>query len=189
MSGAEAPARLGAAGEPPRSPVVVRETERLVLRHMARTDADFILGLLNEPSFLRFVGDRGVRTVEDAESYISNGPMASYARFGFGLFLCALRSDDRPIGMCGLLKRDSLPDVDIGFALRPAFWSQGYAAEAATAVLALARETFGLARVVAITNPDNEASNSLLQRLGFQLEDRITMPGETRELNYFGLQL
>src|SRR5580693_8807982 len=114
----------------------VLETERLVLRRMTEADAAFILGLLNEPSFLHFIGDRHVHTLDAAREYIVSGPMASYARHGFGLYLTLRKEDDVPIGICGLLKRDTLDDVDIGFALVPAFWSQGYASEAAGAMFA-----------------------------------------------------
>ena len=112
------------------------ETPRLELRRLTVDDAPFMLGLLNEPSFIQFIGDRGVRTIEEAQTYISLGPMASYARFGFGLYLVELKSPRTPIGICGILKREELPEPDIGFAFRPAFWSQGYAWEAASAVKA-----------------------------------------------------
>jgi ribosomal-protein-alanine N-acetyltransferase len=115
-------------------PVGVLTTPRLALRELTETDAPFMLQLLNEPSFIRNIGDRGVRTVEDAREYITNGPQASYARFGFGLYLVELRPALTPIGICGLLKRDQLPEPDIGFAFLPAYWSQGYAKEAAAAV-------------------------------------------------------
>src|SRR5688572_10804905 len=91
-------------------------TDRLILRELTLDDAEFILGLVNEPSWLRFIGDRGVRTLDDARAYISNGPMKSYERNGFGLYLTALKGAGTPIGMCGLIKRDGLDDVDVGFA-------------------------------------------------------------------------
>ena len=112
--------------------MTVIETERLVLRHLSTEDAGFILELLNEPSFIRNIGDRGVRTIEGANTYILNGPVASYARNGFGLYLVKLKETDESIGMCGLIKRDTLDDVDIGYALLPRFWSKGYAVEIGT---------------------------------------------------------
>ena len=124
----------------------VLETPRLVLRWVTTDDAPFIHELLNEPSFIQFIGDKGVRTLDDARNYILTGPVASYQRFGFGLYLVLLKETGAPIGMCGLLKRDTLPDVDVGYALRPAFWLQGYAYEAALAVLAHGREAFGETR-------------------------------------------
>jgi RimJ/RimL family protein N-acetyltransferase len=167
--------------------MTVLETARLRLRHLTPEDAPFILGLLNEPSWLRFIGDRGVRTLEDAHRYIENGPMAMYARHGFGLYLMALKDGGVPIGLCGLLRRAGLDDVDIGFALLPAYWSHGYAFEAAAAVLAHARDVLGLPRVVAITTPDNEASARLLEKLGFGLERTITLPHDPQPLRLFSL--
>lgn len=167
--------------------MTVLETARLCLRHLTPEDAPFILGLLNEPSWLRFIGDRGVRTLDDARRYIENGPMAMYARHGFGLYLTALKDEDVPIGLCGLLRRAGLDDVDIGFALLPAYWSHGYAFEAAAAVLAHARDVLGLPRVVAITTPDNAASARLLEKLGFCLERTITLPHDPQPLHLFSL--
>lgn len=157
--------------------MIVLETERLVLRRVTTDDAPFILELLNEPSFLEFIGDKGVRTLEDARNYILTGPMASYERFGFGLYLVLRKPGDTPLGMCGLLKRDTLPDVDVGYALRPGFWGQGYAFEAASAVLAHGREAFGLRRIVAITSPGNASSKALLEKLGLRYEQSLTLAG------------
>jgi RimJ/RimL family protein N-acetyltransferase len=153
--------------------MTVLETERLLLRRFTVDDAGFILTLLNEPAFLRYIGDKKVRSLDDARQYIFNGPMASYARHGFGLNCVELRASGMPIGMCGLLKRDELPDPDIGFALLPEFRNQGLAFEAAEAVLKDARD---LQRVLAITSLDNEASINLLERLGFRFEKIVTSP-------------
>ena len=158
----------------------VLETERLLLRHFTTEDAEFILALLNEPSFLRYIGDKKVRNLEDARQYILNGPVASYERNGFGLYVVELKEQHTPIGMCGLLKREELPDPDIGFALLPGFWNKGFAFEAATAVLKQARESLHLPRILAITSLDNEASIQLLERLGFTFE-RVIKPSEDRE--------
>jgi ribosomal-protein-alanine N-acetyltransferase len=125
-------------------------TERLELREFSAADADFVLRLLNEPSFLRYIGDRGVRTSEDARRYIADGPVAGYARHGHGLLRVLRKSDGAGIGMCGVLKRDTLPDPDIGFSFLPQYWSQGYALEAARAVMAHARGVLGLERILAI---------------------------------------
>jgi len=146
------------------------KTERLILRELTLDDAPFILTLLNEPSFLRFIGDKKVRTLEAARQYILNGPMASYARHGFGLNLVSLNDSQTPIGMCGLLKREELPDPDIGFAFVPDFWGKGFAFESAAAVMNDARERLKLTRVLAIVNPDNDASIKLLERLGLKFE-------------------
>jgi RimJ/RimL family protein N-acetyltransferase len=150
--------------------MTVLETERLILRHFSTHDAPFILALLNEPSFLRYIGDKKVRSLEDARQYILEGPVATYERHGFGLYQVELKDLHTPIGMCGLLKRDDLPQPDIGFAFLPAFWNSGFAFEAATAVLTDARKRLKFDRILAIVNPDNDASIRLLQKLGFGFE-------------------
>lgn len=157
--------------------MTVLETGRLVLRRVTTDDAPFILELLNEPSFLEFIGDKGVRNLDDARRYILTGPVASYERFGFGLYLVLLKAGDTPIGMCGLVKRETLPDVDVGYALRPAYWGQGYAFEAASAVLTHGREAFGLRRIVAIASPGNAGSKALLEKLGLRFEQALSLPG------------
>jgi len=163
----------------------VLRTERLVLDQLDERDAAFILGLLNEPSFLRYIGDRGVRSLEDARRYIREGPVAGYERYGHGLLRVALKGGDSPIGMCGVLKRDTLPDPDIGFSFLPAYWSQGYAHEAAVAVMRHAREVLHLDRVLAITTHDNLASMQLLGKLGFQYQRMIRLGDDPTELRLF----
>ena len=161
-------------------------TERLVLRELGDADADFIVRLLNEPSFLHFIGDRGVRTAADARRYLLEGPIASYARNGFGLHLVEL-GDATPIGICGLLWRDTLDAPDIGFAFLPEFWGRGYALESAAAVLAYAHQVLRVARVVAIVSPDNDRSIGVLGKLGLRFERTITWPEEATELNLYGI--
>src|SRR5215204_6553488 len=156
------------------------ETQRLFLRPVTVDDAQFILTLLNEPSFLRYIGDKQVRNLEDARQYILNGPVASYERNGFGLYLVELKETYTLIGMCGFLKREELPDPDIGFAFLPEFWNQGFAFEAATGMLQDACERLRLQRLLAITSLDNDASIKLLQRLGFKFE-KVTRLAEDRE--------
>ena len=163
----------------------VLETDRLNLRRISTDDAEFILQLLNEPSFLQFIGDRGVRTLDDARNYIRNGPMASYERFGFGLYLTELKEPRVPIGMCGLLKRDTLEDVDIGFAFVPQYWKQGYAMESAAAVMAHAKDALGLNRLAAITSPENETSIALLLKLGMRFEKLTRLTEEAPEIKLF----
>jgi RimJ/RimL family protein N-acetyltransferase len=165
------------------------ETPRLSLDLLTEDDADFILALLNEPSFLRFIGDRGVRTADDARRYIREGPVASYERHGFGLYLVRLREDGRPLGMCGLLKRDTLDDVDIGFAFSPEFWGNGYARESASAVVNHARQDFALSRLVAIVSPDNQASIAVLEALGFRFEEARQLTPDAEEIQLFGCAL
>ncbi|MCU1308948.1 MAG: Ribosomal-protein-alanine acetyltransferase [Candidatus Angelobacter sp.] len=168
-------------------PVNVLETDRLALRRILMDDAAFILQLLNEPSFLRFIGDRGVRTLDDAQNYILNGPIASYERFGFGLWLTLLKESGVPIGICGLLKRETLKDVDLGFAFLPQFWHKGYAMESATAVMTYGRTTFGLKRIVAITSPDNDSSIAVLEKLGFVFEEMVRLSKDD-EVKLFGVE-
>ena len=170
-------------------PLPVIETPRLALHRLTTDDADFILELLNEPSFLRFIGDKGVRTRDDACQYILTGPMASYDRFGFGLYRVERKDGGEPIGMCGLLKRESLEDADVGFAFLPRFWSNGFALESAAAVLAHGRQTWGLKRILAITSPDNEASIRLLAKLGFRFERMARLSEETPEIKVFAAEV
>lgn len=152
---------------------------------MTLDDAEFILRLLNEPSFLQNIGDRKVRTIEDAVNYIENGPRASYERFGFGLFLVEEKETGMPTGMCGLLKRDTLADPDIGFAFVPEYWSNGYGLESATAVLEWARNKFGFDRVAAITSPDNSRSIRLLEKMGFEFQGLKELTGGEPAIKLF----
>ena len=165
--------------------LIVLETERLILRKLTIDDAEFVLELLNTPSFLRYIGDRGVRNLEDAAQYILNRLIVSYERNGFGLYLVELKVGGVPIGISGLVKRDTLPDADIGFAFLPAYWSQGYAIESAVAVMDYAREVLGLTRIVAITSLDNEASAKLLGKIGLRFERLIKLSEDTEEVKLF----
>jgi len=162
-------------------------TERLLVRGFDTNDAEFILELLNQPSFIQFIGDKGVRSVDDARNYITTGPIESYRRHGFGLYLVELKDRKVPIGMCGVLKRESLPDPDLGFAFLPEYWGKGYAFEAASAALDQARDFFKLARILAITNPDNDASIKLLAKLGFQFERVMKLSTDSDEVKLFSL--
>jgi RimJ/RimL family protein N-acetyltransferase len=165
--------------------VKILETERLVLRRMTVEDAEFIFELVNEAAFIRNIGDKGVQTLEDARNYILNGPVASYAKFGFGLYLVALRENGEAIGICGLLKRDSLEDVDIGFAFLESYRRKGFAYESASAVMAYGRNALGLKRIVAITSPDNEGSIRVLGKIGLRFEKMIRMPGSDEDTRLF----
>jgi RimJ/RimL family protein N-acetyltransferase len=164
---------------------IVLETQRLTLRELTAGDAPFILKLLNEAGFLEFIGDKGVRSLADARQYIAKGPVDSYRRHGFGLYLTSLRDSGTPIGICGLVKRDALPDVDVGFAFLTQFWSKGYASEAAAAVLAYGETILGLKRIVAITAPGNRGSMAVLEKIGLRLEGKIRLAQEGPELNLY----
>jgi RimJ/RimL family protein N-acetyltransferase len=163
----------------------VIQTERLVLRQLDLNDAEFILELLNEAAFLRFIGDKGVRTLSDARSYILKGPIDSYGRHGFGLYATCLL-DGTPAGICGLVKRDGLADVDVGFALLSRHRSKGYAVESASAVLAYARRVLRLQRIVAITSPENLVSIAVLEKIGLKFERTIRLAEHSPELKLFG---
>jgi RimJ/RimL family protein N-acetyltransferase len=167
----------------------VLETDRLTLRRISIEDAEFMLQLLNEPSFLRYIGDKGVRTIDDARKYILEGPIASYDRFGFGLYLTELKETRVPIGICGLLKRETLEDVDIGFALMPQFWKQGYALESATAVMAYAKDVVGLGRLAAVTSPNNDKSISVLTKLGMEFQRLTKLADDAPEVKLFAANL
>jgi RimJ/RimL family protein N-acetyltransferase len=173
----------------PATAAAVIETERLLLRKLDFPDAEFILALLNQESFLRFIGDRGVRTLADAYEYIAKGPLYSYHRHGYGLYLTSLRSDGAPVGICGLVKRAGLDDVDVGFALMPQYCSRGYASEAAAAVLEYARRVFGMRRVVAITTAGNDASIAVLKKIGMRFEGMIRLPEHDDEMKLFAVAI
>ena len=163
----------------------ILETERLTLRQFTTDDAAFILELLNEPAFIQNIADRGVRTLADARAYIQQGPIASYARFGFGLWRAGLKASDAPIGMCGLIKRDVLPDVDIGYALLERHRGQGYAYELASAVLDYGRRVLNIERIIAITAPDNMASVRVLEKLGLRFDKIVDLPDSGGESKLF----
>jgi RimJ/RimL family protein N-acetyltransferase len=165
----------------------VLETDRLSLRLFEAADAPFMLRLLNEPSFIRNIGDRGVRTEEAALRYTLDGPVASYERHGYGLYLVELKSTGEPAGICGLVKRDYLEDPDIGFAFLPAYWHQGYAFESAEAVKAHAFGVLRVPRLLAITSPGNSSSIRLLEKLGLGFVRMISPPGRDEELRLFSI--
>ena len=164
------------------------ETERLSLQHLTAGDAEFLIELLNDPSFIRNIGDRGVRTVQDAQAYVQNGPAASYAKNGFGLDLVILKDTGEPIGLCGLIKRPTLDDVDIGYAYLPRYWSKGYAVEAASAVKQYAQDVIGLKRLVAIVDPLNLGSIRMLEKIGFTFEKMVKLSADDIELKLFACQ-
>jgi RimJ/RimL family protein N-acetyltransferase len=163
----------------------VAESERLRLRRFVADDAAFILELLNDPSWLQFIGDRNVRTLEDAQRYIEEGPIRMYGQLGFGLYVVELRETGEPVGMCGLIKREALPDVDLGFAFLPRAWRKGYALESATAVMSYARNVIGLSRIVAILSQDNHRSRRLLAKLGFRFEGHMRLQADAEELELY----
>jgi ribosomal-protein-alanine N-acetyltransferase len=169
--------------------MTILETARLVLRELTIEDAMFVLELLNEPAFHRYIGDKGVRDLAGAEKYIREGPLASYAKHGHGLWRVALKADDTPVGMCGLLKRDFLDHPDLGYALLARHGGKGYAFEAASATLAHARDGLKLGTLHAMTAPENPASIRLLGKLGFKFDRMIPAPGQAEPSRLFVLGL
>jgi RimJ/RimL family protein N-acetyltransferase len=160
----------------------ILETERLKLRPFTKDDAAFIIELLNSPGWLQFIGDRNVRTEEQAVSYLQNGPMKSYLVNGFGLSCVERKEDGLPVGMCGIIRRDNLEHPDIGFALLPQFEGRGYGFEIANATMKHAREALQFSKISAITLPENTNSIRLLEKLGLSFIERFTFPGGKEEL-------
>ncbi|MDI1335992.1 MAG: GNAT family N-acetyltransferase [Lacunisphaera sp.] len=172
----------------PAPAVIVCETPRLRLRQLTLGDAGFIQQLLNDPDWLRYIGDRKVHSAEDARNYIRKGPAASYEKNGFGLWLVERKDGTVPVGICGLIRRDTLPDVDVGFAFLPEFRGQGYAVEAGRASLDYGRKVHGLKRVVAITSPDNVSSIKTLEKLGLRFEKMVRPNPADIELKLFATE-
>lgn len=165
----------------------ILETERLILRQFSEDDAEFILELLNDPSFIQNIGDRKIRSLDGAKVYIRNGPVASYAQYGFGLYLVELKETGESIGMCGLIQRENLDTVDLGYAFLPRFWLRGYAVESAKAVRDYARDVIGLKRLAGITTPSNFPSIGVLEKLGMKFEKMIQLSDEDSELSLFSV--
>ncbi|XQW85086.1 GNAT family N-acetyltransferase [Thalassotalea piscium] len=164
---------------------IICQTPRLTIRHLSHHDAQFIVALLNEPSFIENIADKGVRSLDDAVAYLNTGPMMSYQINGFGLNLVTLTDNQQPIGVCGLLKRPELAVPDLGYAYLPEFWGEGYAKESAHAVLTDAKQRLHLTHIAAITHMNNEASMHLLKKLGFKFINTVILtPGEA-ESRYF----
>lgn len=161
------------------------ETERLFLRKLTIDDTEFIFDLYNQPSFIQFIGDRGIHTLDDARNYLSNKLIESYTRLGFGFYLTLLKENESRIGICGLIKRDALEHVDIGYAFLPQYWLKGYAYESTSAVFAYAKNSLGLKRIAGITTPDNIGSIRVLEKTGLKFEKMIKLPNDEVELKLF----
>lgn len=168
--------------------MIVLESGRLTLRRAALGDHAFIFELLNDPGWKRFISDKGLQTADEARNYIRSRLITMYEKLGFGLYVVQLKAGGAPIGLCGLIKRDTLEDVDLGFAFLPQFRGQGYAREAAAATLEYGRREFGLKRVVAITHPENDSSGRLLEKLGFAFEKMVKAPVEGPEDKLYTLE-
>ncbi len=181
----------------------ILETERLILREIVESDDAFMLDLLNQPSFIKYIGDRNVRTLEQSREFIESRYRKSYTENGFGLYAVELKPEtaleeipnpksqipNPLVGICGFVRRDTLPDVDIGFAFLPQFERKGYALESASAVMNYGRAVLGLKRVVALTTHDTESSGRLLEKIVFKFEGLITQPHDTEELKLFSSEV
>ena len=161
------------------------ETERLNLLKLSLDDSKFIFELLNDPDWIKYIGDRNIKNENDAEKYITDKIITSYEKFGFGLYLVKEKTSNSSIGLCGLIKRDCLDDVDLGFAFLPEYRKKGYAYEAASAVIKYAKETFKLNTLLAITSLNNTNSINLLEKLGFIFVKIFKIPGDNEELKLF----
>jgi [ribosomal protein S5]-alanine N-acetyltransferase len=167
----------------------VLTTPRLSLRHLAPGDAAFLVELMNEPPYVDNIGDRGVRTDADAVRYIEEKYVTSYVRHGFGLYLVELAESKAPIGICGLVKRESLEHPDLGFAYLRRFWSMGYAREAAGETLRYARESLMLPYIYGVVSSKNIRSIRLLERLGLAYLRTIEFAGQPSETHLYGREL
>ncbi|MGI9249486.1 MAG: GNAT family N-acetyltransferase [Woeseiaceae bacterium] len=165
------------------------ETERMVLRRVTLDDAGLMLAVWNDPAFIRHVGDRGIRTLEQAEAALQEGAFKLYEEYGYGPYCMSLKKDGTQIGICGLFRRDNLDDPDIGFGVLPDFCGKGFAGEAAAAVVAHARDDLGIEYLTAIVSPENVASIGLIEKLGLRFSRGITMPGDEDEISLYGMQL
>jgi RimJ/RimL family protein N-acetyltransferase len=158
--------------------VIILKTDRLVLRQFTVTDTKFIVELVNTPGWIEFIGDRGIKTDEQAKDYLLNGPLKSYELNGFGLYMVELKNKKLPVGMCGIIKRDSLKNPDIGFAFLPAFNGKGLALEIVKATLEYARDNLKLPLIYAITLPQNTRSIKVLEKIGMKSIGLIADSGE-----------
>ena len=162
------------------------ETNRLILSEFTIDDAPFILDMLNDPAWLQFIGDRGIKTRDDARDYIVNKLQKSYQEYGFGMLIVKLKDDGISIGTCGLLKRDYLEEVDLGFAFLPEFRGKGYAIEAAAATIEYGKDNLDLKRILAFTDADNSASIKLITKLGLKFERLVDFPDDDAEIQLYG---
>lgn len=172
-----------------KSPYKSFETERLVLKPFAVSDAAFLLTLLNSPKWLQFIGDRNVHTEEEAVDYIKVRMISQLERLGFGNNLVIRKEDNTPMGACGLYERPGLPMVDIGFAFLPEFEGKGYGYEAASCLMQAGKEVFNLKKVCAIATRENTVSQKLLGKLGLLFVKNILMEGDKEELMYYEKEL
>jgi len=170
--------------------MIIAETNRLIISKFTKEDAPFFLELVNTPNWIKYIGDRNLKTIEDAEDYLENGSIKSYKEFGFGFYKLQLKNNNLiTIGTCGLVKREELDDVDIGFAMLPEYEGKGFGYESSVEVLNIAKHTFNLKKVVAITLPTNKSSIQLLEKLGLSFEKKVKPFEDDDELLLFAKNL
>lgn len=162
--------------------MLIIETERLNIRHIEESDAEFIHSLFNTDTFIKYIGDRNLKTIADAQTYIQTGPQAMYEKMGFGLFLVELKEGLVPLGISGLIKRDTLDDIDVGYGFHPEHEGAGYALESTQAVVNYAKDILNISRLVAITTAENNRSINLLAKLGLEFEKELRQEEETLQL-------
>jgi len=165
------------------------ETERLSLRRLTLDDAELMLAVWNDPAFIRYVGDRGIRSIDEARVALEEGALKLFSDYGYGPFRVALITDDTPIGVCGLFRREGLDEPDIGFSILPEHWRKGYAHEAASAVVGHAMTDLRLGRLTAVVSPENVASVALIKKLGLQFERMHCLPGDDDDIAIYDIQL
>ena len=163
------------------------KTDRLLLRRVTLDDADLMLAVWNDPAFVRYVGDRGIRTLEESVQALKDGAMRLFEEHGFGPYRVSLKADDSAIGICGIFSREGMNEPDIGFSVLPEYCKCGYAYEAATAVVSHARDDLKLPRLTAIVSPENTASVGLIEKLGLQFERMLRLPGEDRDISLYAI--
>lgn len=166
---------------------MILETPRLVVRPFQIEDAAFVHALVNDPDWLKHIGDRNVHSLEDARGYIEKRVLAAYKRHGFGMWVVCLRSSGEAIGTCGLIRREGLEDVDIGFAFLPAYRGKGYALESVEAVMSHGTSVLGMNRIVAIVSPANEPSIRILEKIGMKLERMIRLPEDAEDIRLYAM--
>jgi len=170
--------------------MIIAETNRLIIKKFKKADASFFLELANSPNWIKYIGDRDLKTEKDAKKYLKNGTIKSYDTFGFGFYKLELKTENnKPIGTCGLVKREELDDVDIGFAMLPEYEGMGFGYESSVEILKIAKQKYNLKRIAAITLPTNKSSIHLLEKLGLTLEKKVKPFEDDKELLLFAKNL
>ena len=164
------------------------QTERLILKPASVDDADFFLELYNMPKFIQFIGDRNIRTKQDAENYIQNRFLPQIEKLGFGNYVVILKENNKKIGAVGIFERDGLEVLDIGFSFFEEFEGKGYAYESAMKIKEIAKDEFNISKISAITTKDNISSQKLIEKLGLKFQKKVRLPDDDEELLYYEIE-